>query len=289
MSRTWIVRSHARAALRATLATLLAAAGLATAAPADAPPAAHTMELGQGPAVVIVHDLGDTRLTWMPVVRKLMSHHRVVLADLPGHGDTPLPSPFSLEAAAAALDPVLAALPADSTVLIGSGVGGLVAMRAAQAHPERLRGLVLVGTALAAPMKVEDQQMRMFTDWMEQHYDEFLGMTFGRMGRDSTENMVIRAHASQVAPATIKAYMRTLLAADETRTAKSIKVPVLLVATGAMLQSGDWAAAAKRTGWEGIPVRVRTLPSAGRLVMQQQPDSLAAIVDGFDVEAVAKK
>jgi pimeloyl-ACP methyl ester carboxylesterase len=264
-------------------------AALAVPLLADTPRPPGTTDLGHGPAFVIVHELGDSRLTWMPTARRLMGHHRVVLTDLPGHGDTPLPDPFSLEAAAAALDPLLATLPRDSTVLVGKGAGGLVAMLAAAAHPEVVRGVVLIDVALHAPMKVSDQQTRMFMQWMDDHYDEFLNMTLGHAGRDSTESVAIRARAGQVPAVTIKSYMRALLAADPTRTAAALKTPALLLLTGRTLEGGEVAVALKQLGWEGISIPVRTLPQSGYLVMQQQPDSVAAVLEAFEAGVLATR
>ena len=56
------------------LAVLLAFALLLSVAPpgAAAPPVApKTLELGKGPTIVLVHDLGGNRSVWMPTVRKL--------------------------------------------------------------------------------------------------------------------------------------------------------------------------------------------------------------------------
>lgn len=267
---------------------LLAIAPAAHAASAPAP--ARTLDLGRGPTFVIVHDLGDSRLTWMPTARALLAGHRVVLADLPGHGDTPLPDPFSLAAAAEALDGALAQLDPDSTVLVGKGMGGLVAMLEAETHPERMRGLVLVDAALAPPMKVDDQQMKQFFDWVDANYEQFVTMTFGKLGRDSLENVAIRARVAQVAPLTVKSYLRAAMTADAASGLPRLKPPLLVVATGAALRGQDWATAGKLLGWPNpAAVPVRTLPDAGALVMQQQPDSLAAILDGFERQVIAKR
>ncbi len=276
--------------MKRSFPTLLAAALLAVTAlplPADPPHPPATTDLGRGPAFVVIHDLGDSRLTWMPTVRQLMGHHRVVLADLPGHGDTPLPDPFSLDAAAAALDPLLATLPPENTILVGKGVGGYVAMLAAAAHPERVRGLVLVDVALKAPLQVADQQMKMFTQWMDEHYEDFLSLTLGSAGRDSAENVAIRARAAQVPSLTMKSYTRALLTADARRAARGARLPMLLVLTGRTLHGGDVTAATKELGWERIAVNTRTLPGAGYLVMQQRADSLAAVLETFQAQVTA--
>ena len=128
----------------------LVAITAATAAHAAEPVALKTTELGAGPTIVFVHDLGAGRLAWMPVARRLIGRYHVVLVDLPGHGESPMPDGFTFNAAAAALDPVVAKQKPDSTIVVGHGVGGVVALLEAAAHPEHVRGVVVMGAAAYA-------------------------------------------------------------------------------------------------------------------------------------------
>lgn len=41
---------------------------------------------GEGPPVVILHGGGQFAATWTRVIPQLLSRHRVVVPDLPGHG-----------------------------------------------------------------------------------------------------------------------------------------------------------------------------------------------------------
>src|SRR5215467_2593246 len=141
-TRSWIV----------TAGCLLATAALA--APAPAPLA--TTEQGHGPTLLFLHGAGGTRDSWKPAVEKLGGYH-VVLADLPGHGSSPLPDPFSLQAAAEQVTATLRTLKAESTVVVGQGMGGVLALKALVAHPDRARGLVLIDVALVAP-RVRDRE-----------------------------------------------------------------------------------------------------------------------------------
>jgi pimeloyl-ACP methyl ester carboxylesterase len=267
---------------------LLLATPLRAAAPAVAPP--RTLELGQGPTVVILHDLGGSSLTWMPTVRKLIADHHVVLVELPGHGTTPLPDPFSLDAVVAAVDQILAKQKADSTVLMAKGMGGLVALLEMQAHPDHARGLLLVDTAAKPPFQVSDQQLKPFFDYIDQNYDSFLLGTFGKLGRDSLENIAIHAEAALVPPLTIKSYLRAALAADAAKGLKAMKTPILFVATDRILAGQDWPTTAKAIGYDDpAAMPVRLLHNTGYLVMKQQPDSLATIVHEFEARLAAKK
>lgn len=256
-----------------------------------APAGIHTTEMGRGPTVVIVHSMGGTRATWMPTARRLMAGHRVVMADLPGHGQSPLPDPFSLEAVAADLDRLLAAQKAESTVVVGQGMGGVVALMALAEHPERARGLVLVDVALVSPYQVPDQQRDDFLQFLDQNYDTFLRQTFLQMGRDSAQGVQIHAQAAQVPAATMKAYFRSILALDANQAIRKAKVPILALATERLWTANvDSLALATRQGYEGATtLTMRRVTDCGLLVASEQPDSLSAIIADFAGKVLARK
>src|SRR5262245_48530251 len=175
------------AVLTCALAALIAAP-LAAQAPA---PALKTTDLGKGPTIVLVPALGSQRMQWMPTARKLIANHKVVLVDLPGHGDSPMPDPFSLEIAAELLDGVLAKQKAESTIVVGHGMGGMLAVMAAKAHPEHVKGVIAIDAALKFPMPIPDQQKRFFLDYIDANYDAFLKQMFKPLGKDTTQGVEI--------------------------------------------------------------------------------------------------
>jgi pimeloyl-ACP methyl ester carboxylesterase len=272
-------------------AVLLLAVPLAAFAASAAPIAPQTLELGKGPTIVIVHSLGGSRTTWMPTVRKLTATRRVVLVDLPGHGGSALPDPFTLEAAAEDLDLVLAKQNPDSTVLVGHGLGGLLLLQDLKVHPDRARGLVLVDGAVRSPLKTDDAEMlKMFNEALDEHYDEFIARAYRNAGRDSVESVRVRALVAQVPPGTMKTYWRAVLTADATAAFKSLKIPVLYVATDKVMKDKDWATQGKLLGFDDPAlVPMRRMAGAGTLVMQDQPDSLAAIISEFSKQVLATK
>jgi pimeloyl-ACP methyl ester carboxylesterase len=275
-------------------AALLAVALLLSVAPPGgaAPPVApKTLELGKGPTIVLVHDLGGSRTVWMPTVRKLIGKYHVVIVDLPGHGESPLPDPFTLEAAAEALDLVLARQNPDSTVLVGKGVGGMLSLLDLKAHPGRARGLVLIETGLKSSLKIEDQEIKYFLRQLDTNYDQILKMIFSRAGRDSMQGVAIHAMAAQTQPQSIKAYIGASLTGDATPALKSLQVPFLFVATDRLFKSGKSPGTALRDlGYEDTTsVPMRRIAGAGYLVMQDQPDTLAAVIADFTARTLAAK
>ena len=255
------------------------------------PEAPEAVELGRGPTVVLIHGLGGTRTTWMPTVRKLMGSHRVVLVDLPGHGESPLPDPFSLEAAAEALDGVLAAQKAESTIVVGQGMGGVVGLLAVAAHPERARGLVLIDAALLSPPDIPAQQRGQVLQLLDMSYDFFIRRMFTAMGRDSAQGVTIHAQASQVPSTTMKAYFAQLLNVDATEAVRKAAVPILALGTERVWPaSRDSLAFAKQMGYLDAPrLTLRRMRDCGLLVATEQPDSLAALLAGFSARSIATR
>lgn len=44
---------------------------------------------GSGQPLILLHGLGHRRQAWYPIVELLAPHREVILADLPGHGESP--------------------------------------------------------------------------------------------------------------------------------------------------------------------------------------------------------
>jgi len=104
-------------------------------------------EVGSGPAVVGLHAGVADRRSWYPVMAALADRYRMVAYDQRGHGDTSYqPEPYS------PVDDLKAVLDAggiDRAVLVGCSRGGQLAVEAAFRLPDRVGGLVLVGSAPA--------------------------------------------------------------------------------------------------------------------------------------------
>ena len=282
-----------RIASLAAALTLLALTALPIAAQA---PALKVTELGRGPTVVLVHGLGSGRMQWMPTARKLLGGYKVVMVDLPGHGESPMPDPFTLDAAATALDQVLAKQKAESTIVVGQGMGGTIAVLAARTHPEHVRGVVAIDGTLKSPFKdVPDQQKKFIADYLvsatnEQYADMMKGM-FGRQGRDSVQGVEINARAALVPRPNMTAYLKELIYFDLSAQMKDFKVPLFYVGSSkGWADTTKWAAVAKERGYELAPgVSSKRVPNSGALIASDQPDTLAAAIDAFAKQVFAAK
>lgn len=101
---------------------------------------------GAGRPVLLVHGEGSVAEEWYDVLERLSGDYRVVAVDLPGYGYTePIPD-ASARALAAFVWRFAGAAGLERPVLVGHSLGGAVATHAALAHPDRVPGLVLIGS-----------------------------------------------------------------------------------------------------------------------------------------------
>jgi pimeloyl-ACP methyl ester carboxylesterase len=101
--------------------------------------------VGEGPALVLIHGIGDSSATWAEVIPDLARTHTVIAPDLLGHGASDKPrADYSVAAYANGMRDLLTALGIESATLVGHSLGGGVAMQFAYQFPERTERLILV-------------------------------------------------------------------------------------------------------------------------------------------------
>ena len=102
---------------------------------------------GSGPAILLIHGIGDNSSTWDTVQSKLAQRFTVVAPDLLGHGKSDKPrADYSVAAYANGMRDLLAVLEIDRVTVIGHSLGGGVAMQFCYQFPQLVDRLVLVGT-----------------------------------------------------------------------------------------------------------------------------------------------
>jgi len=100
----------------------------------------------QSPAVCLVHGTGGSAGVWTRQLDGLADLARVIALDLPGHGRSEGAVPSRIEDAALVVARFLDALGVPKVVIGGHSMGGAVAQQFALDYPERVDGLMLIGT-----------------------------------------------------------------------------------------------------------------------------------------------
>lgn len=109
--------------------------------------ATEAIELGSGDPILLIHGGAGEAGHWLPLMGILAESHRVIAVDAPGHGLAD-PCAFSGDLYALGarfIGEVLTALGISRAIVGGNSMGGLYAVGFAQAHPERVAQLLLIG------------------------------------------------------------------------------------------------------------------------------------------------
>ena len=102
---------------------------------------------GSGPALLLIHGVGDNSATWSTVHAKLAQRFTVIAPDLLGHGESDKPrADYSLAAFANGMRDLLAVLDIDRVTLVGHSLGGGIAAQFAYQYPHMVERLVLVSS-----------------------------------------------------------------------------------------------------------------------------------------------
>ena len=103
---------------------------------------------GAGPAVLLLHGVGDSALDWQWIMPRLADRYRLIAPDLPGYsigaGDGIVHTPANYSRL---LWLFVRELGLSSAAIVGNSLGGLVAIRLVLENPDRVPALVLVGSA----------------------------------------------------------------------------------------------------------------------------------------------
>ena len=269
--------------IRARILILTAMLAVIAAMRSVSPPApSASAAFGRGPTVVLVHGLGSRDEHWLPAARLLARDHRVVMVDLPGHGASPMPDPFSLDRAAVALDLALEhECGSTPCILVGHSIGGLVATAVALEHPERLRGLVLVETALRSQLEGEARDTVLAA--LDEDYQGLLRTVYVAFGRDSAQGRALYQDVAAMDPAIIKPWVRVALTTDLSESVARLQVPVLAILAERSWPEGEpWDTAAEALGYSLIPhVRGERVAGCGHFVMLDRPATVAQLIAGF--------
>lgn len=120
----------------------------------------HVQELGEGPPVAMIHGmfLGNLASWYFSVAPVLAADRRVFMYDLRGHGKSEKATTgYDLATLAADLHALVQRFDGRPLDLVGHSYGGLIALRFALAHPERVRRLAVI-EAPFPPHQIEENR-----------------------------------------------------------------------------------------------------------------------------------
>jgi pimeloyl-ACP methyl ester carboxylesterase len=227
---------------------------------------------GGEPVFLCIHGLADTLEVWDALAPALADRGRLVRIDQRGHGESGAPpEPCTREDLARDAIAVLDALAIPRAILVGHSVGGIVAMTAALAAPERIAALVLIGTASRCSERTAAWYERIALA-AETHGGD--GLVRAIYGESSTRR--VRGDARAIAHV---ARMLTSLHRDPlTQKLAAIACPVLLL-VGEKDLMGPKASQTIRDALPPGSAELVVMPNCGHWLQLDAPDDVIAALD----------
>ncbi len=104
---------------------------------------------GRGSPILFIHGLGSSGyIEWRFNLPELSRRHRVLAPDLPGYGrsDKPTEARYGIPYFTRVVERYMAERRLERAVVVGTSMGGRIALELALTHPARVAGLVLVNS-----------------------------------------------------------------------------------------------------------------------------------------------
>src|SRR5712675_307397 len=244
---------------------------------------------GSGPPLLLTHGYSSTSGMWEGQIEALSKHHKLVLWDMRGHGQSDYPDDPTAYSEALTVGDMAALLDevgAGKAIVGGLSLGGYLSLAFYRNHPHRVRALLIIDTGPG--FKKDDAREA----WNKRALDT--GDRFEREGLEALKSgsrersLVSHRDASGLARAA-----RGMLTQRDARVIESlpdIKVPALVV-VGAddtpFLAASDYMAAR-------IPgAKTAVIPAAGHAVNVDQPqafiDAVLPFLDRLPSNAIPER
>ena len=107
------------------------------------------LSAGKGPALILLHGYAETSRMWRPIIPRLAERFTVIAPDLPGIGDSDIPSgAVDMKWAAARIHDLARSLGIQKAEVVGHDIGLMVAYAYAAQYPSEVTKLVLMDAFL---------------------------------------------------------------------------------------------------------------------------------------------
>jgi len=244
--------------------------------------------IGSGPPVVLLHPFPANHDLWKPAAQALVSHYRVILPDLRGHGESGIGvGPATMEKHAADIAGVLDHEEVGRAPFVGVSIGGYVLFEFWRKYRARVEALGLCSTkATADTPEARAGRLQAATDVMERGTEAFFeGMVLkllGKTTRSTRPDLVEQAlrMMRKMSPEDVAMVQRGMAERrDSVETLKTINVPTLILTGDEDLLTGAPEAELMRQNVPGSQMRV--IAKAGHYSPWEQPEEVGNLVRQF--------
>jgi len=197
----------------------------------DGVPIDYTVEGRGEPALVFVHCWNCDRHFWDAQLRAFRRSHRVVAIDLAGHGQSGKGrKDWTIEAFGDDVKAVVDKLGLKRVVLVGSSMGGPVALEAARKLGDRVVGIVAVDTLQNVEQKAPPEQVDKLLQEMTADYKgqttKFIGENLFSPTTPPAVRKRVLTVATSASPDRSVAMLRAAMLYDPVPPLGEIRVPI---------------------------------------------------------------
>lgn len=234
--------------------------------------------------IIFIHSLAGNSGHWLWQLQHVRNEGCAIAYDLRGHGrsDAPDDGDYSLESSADDLLAVIDALGLDQFVLVGHSMGAGVATVFAAAHPNLVRGLVLVdpvGDQRLAPDEMQTFLIALDTP----HYDEIVRDYWTTIaGPDRNVRDQVLRDLDRTPRVAVLGMLRALQRTDLTRAIQAYQGPKLAVTT----PHNNFPFSLHRVD---PTIQNVVLEGTGHWLQLEKPEEFNALLDDFSAQVSARQ
>ena len=243
----------------------------------------HYKSFGEGKtAIVFIHGAACDMTTWRFQVPAFADQARVILIDLPGHGQSDKPkTDYSMDLFARAIDAVLKEAGVEKVVLVGHSMGVAVARQFWRLYPKKTAALVAVD-GMIAPLEFPggEGQLKANLKALEgPDYKEvmlkFADLTFSKLSPELRKSMkaVIASTPQHVALGNARAMGDPAIWKDD-----PIKVPVEMILAAAPIWPADYEKQVRKFAPQ---LDFHTMKEVAHCLMLEKPKEFNALLGEF--------
>ena len=143
------------------------------------------------PVIIFVHGAGGSAATWFMQLKGLSNDFHIIALELNGHGESPDRSKENtIESYLTDIDEIVTQY--EKPVLAGHSMGGALSQLYALRHPDKIRGIILIGTG--AKLRVAP----LIFDMLENNFEGYVDAAGSFMFCEETSTELIEASKIEI-------------------------------------------------------------------------------------------